>query len=213
VLTFTKSVVSLWSYLIIHLFNIQMRKFKVQIVGVTPYMQHRMDDAKLKEWEQKRSRVIEREGLNSSEEKQALFHAYTTESGEYYIPSDHFKQSFVKGGATVKGKVGNATKSMKNVVAGMWAIKESQIPFRRFDEVDTRSAVNQNVKARVIVNRPKWLDWECEFTLTIDDDNTMTVGMINEIIKNAGRYLGVGSYRPEHTGEFGRFTHTLTELK
>jgi hypothetical protein len=29
--------------------------------------------------------------------------------------------------------------------------------------------------------------------------------MIESIIDYAGRYLGVGSYRPEHTGEYGRF--------
>ena len=190
-----------------------MRKFIVKIEGVTPYMQHRMDDAKLKEWEQKRGRIIEREGLNTDEEKTALFHSYISEDGEFYIPSEHFKQAFVKGGGFVKGKVGNSTRSMKNIVAGMWMIKEERIKFRKFDEVDTRSAVNNNVKARVIVHRPKWVDWDCSFTLLIDDDGLLTMPTINDIIKYAGRFLGVGSYRPEHTGEFGRFSHTLEEIK
>lgn len=190
-----------------------MRKFKVEIQGVTPYMQHRMNDAKLKEWELKRGRIIERENLSSDEEKTALYHSYINEGGFFYIPAEHFKQAFVKGGGFVKGKVGNATRSMKNIVAGMWMIKEEQIPFRKFDEVDTRSAVNNNVKARVIVHRPKWIDWDCEFTLIIDDDGLLTIQIISDIINYAGRFLGVGSYRPEHTGEFGRFTHTITEIK
>jgi hypothetical protein len=189
-----------------------MRNFNVKITGVTPYMQHRMDNAKLKEWEQKRGRIIEREGLNTDEEKTALFHSYITEDGDFYIPSEHFKQSFVKGGGFVKGKVGNATRSMKNIVAGMWMIKCERIPFRRFDEVDTRSAVNNNVKARVIVHRPKWIEWGCEFTLVIDDDGLLTTPIITSIISYAGRFLGVGSYRPEHTGEFGRFSAEIEEL-
>jgi hypothetical protein len=29
--------------------------------------------------------------------------------------------------------------------------------------------------------------------------------MVTAIMNYAGRYVGAGSYRPEHTGEFGRF--------
>lgn len=184
-----------------------MRQFKLQIKGVTPYMQHRMDDKKLAEWEVARGKIIERDGLNDEPAKKAAFHAYIDNEGNYFIPSEHFKQCFVKGGTFVKGKVGSTTKSMKNIVAGMWRITPEHIPFRMFDEVDTRSAVNNNVKARVIVHRPKWLNWTCEFELLIDDDakNGMTLDTIRNIITYAGRYLGVGSYRPEHTGEYGRF--------
>ena len=189
-----------------------MRKFKVNVTGVTPYMQHRMDDQKLAEWEKKRGRIIERDGLDTEPEKMAAFHSYITETGDYYIPSEHFKQSFVKGGGFVKGKVGNATRSMKNIVAGQWMIPTEKIAFRKFDEVDIRSAVNQNVKARVITKRPKWNDWTCEFVLVVDDDGLLTVATIKQIIEYAGRFLGVGSYRPEHTGEFGRFTATITEM-
>lgn len=182
-----------------------MREFKVKIKGVTPYMQHRMDTQKLIDWENERGRIIERDGLNTEPEKTAAFHAYIDSNGNYYIPSEHFKQSFVKGGGFVKAKVGNSTRSMKNIVAGMWRIKEEKIPFRKFDEVDVRSAVNNNVKARIITHRPKWNEWSCQFTLIIDDDGLLSNKMITDIIGYSGRYLGVGSYRPEHTGEFGRF--------
>lgn len=181
--------------------------YKVKVKGVTPYMQHRMDDTKLQEWEKLRSPIIERDGLADEPHKRAAFHSYITPEGEYFIPAEHFKQCFVKGGAFVKGKVGGTSKSMKNIVAGMWRIQEFRIPFRKFDEVDTRSAVNNNVKARIIVHRPLWREWSAEFTLMIDEDvnNRMTVETVKAIISYGGRYLGVGSYRPEHTGEFGRF--------
>lgn len=182
-------------------------KYKVKVKGVTPYMQHRMDDTKLAEWEKRRGTIIERDHLNDEPEKKAAFHSYIDQDGNYYIPSEHFKQCFVKGGAFVKGKVGNTTKSMKNIVAGMWRILEERISFRKFDEVDIRSAVNRNIKARIITHRPKWMQWEAEFTLSIDDDtkNRVTDETVRAIIEYGGRYLGVGSYRPEHTGEYGRF--------
>jgi hypothetical protein len=58
-----------------------------------------------------------------------------------------------------------------------------------------------------MVHRPRWNEWTAEFTLLIDDDsrNGVTMETINDIVSYSGRYLGIGSYRPEHTGEFGRF--------
>ncbi len=193
-----------------------MRSFKVKVVGVTPYMQHRMDDRKLSEWEKVRGNIVERDHLADTNEKTAAFHAYINGAGEYFIPAEHFKQSMIKAGSYVKAKVGATTKSMKSIVAAMWRINEIEIPFRKFDEVDSRSAVNKNVKARVMVHRPKWNTWEAEFTLTIDDDEKgkVTIETIESIISYSGRYLGVGSYRPEHTGEFGRFnTESITPIK
>ncbi len=181
--------------------------YRIKLVGVTPYMQHRMDDVKLTDWEKQRGAIIERDHLAEGPELTAGYHSYIDKEGRYYMPAEHFKQSFIAGGGYVKGKVGNATRSMKNIVAGMWRIKEDKIFLPKFDEVDSRSAVNKNVKARIMVHRPKWLNWEAEFTLMIDEDekNKLTIETVENIIKYAGRYLGVGSYRPQHTGEFGRF--------
>lgn len=188
-----------------------MQKFEVNITGLTPYMQHRMDDAKLEEWERSRGAIIERNDINTEPEKRALYHSYINPNGEFYIPNDHFKQCFLNGSKAVKGKVGAATKSMKQVVAGQWFITPTAIPFRKFDEVDIRSAVNRVVKARVITKRPKWNNWTCQFTLEIHND-TLTIETIKNIIEQGGSFVGVGSYRPEHSGEFGRFKAELTQI-
>lgn len=188
-----------------------MQKFKVKINGRSPYMQHRMDDQKLDQWEKDRGSIIENLDVNKEDEKRALYHSYINMNGEFYIPSDHFKQCFLNGSKSVKGKVGTSTKSMKQVVAGQWFISPFQIPFRRFDEVDSRSAVNRNIKARVMVKRPKWNNWNCEFVLEIDND-TLTIETIRSIMYQGGSFVGVGSYRPEHSGEFGRFDFEVEKI-
>ena len=191
-----------------------MREFKVKIVGTTPYMQHRMDDIKLKEWETKRGNIIERDDLATEPAKLAAFHSYIDADGNYYMPQEHIKQSLIKAGGFVKAKVGNASRSMKNIVAAMWRIKEQKLPFRKFDEIDTRSGVNKNVKARIIVHRPKWNEWEMTYTLVILDNekSKVTLDTIKQIIEYSGVFLGIGSYRPEHTGEFGQFELASIEL-
>jgi len=95
-----------------------MQKFKVEIEGVTPYMQHRMDDTKLEEWEKNRKLIIERDDIVKEDAVRAEYHAYSDNEG-FYIPSEHLIGSFINAGAMVKSKVGNAKKSMKNIVADM----------------------------------------------------------------------------------------------
>lgn len=181
-----------------------MQKFEVKIKGITPYMQHRMDDQKLEEWEKNRKLIIERADINQEDMKRALFHSYYDSKG-FFIPADHIKGSLISAGAFVKSKVGNSKKSMKNIVAGMFFIEPDNIYcLDKNIEIDKRSAVNKNIKARIICIRPKWNKWNATFKLLIDND-TVTIETIKEIITAAGAYVGIGSFRPTANGSFGRF--------
>ena len=180
-----------------------MREYKVKIKGVTPYMQHRMDDQKLEDWEKNRKLIIERDDIAEEDAKRAEFHSYNDKEG-FYIPTEHIRGALINAGAMVKSKVGNSRKSMKNIVAGMFFIAEEKIRLPSEYEIDKRSAVNRNIKARIICIRPKWNKWEALFTLQVDND-TITKETIKEIISNAGKYIGIGSFRPTNNGMFGRF--------
>lgn len=187
-----------------------MKKYEVLIRGKTPYMQHRMDDLKLDEWEKKRGRIVERDDVSKEDLLRAEFHLYRNNEGKCFIPSEQLRCSFINAGSFVKSKVGNAKKSMKNVVAGMFYVTPEEIELPETWVVDKRSAVNKNVKARVICIRPKWNEWDAKFILSVDND-TITTEMIKDIITYAGNYCGIGSFRPTNNGYFGRFD--LIELQ
>lgn len=178
--------------------------YTVKIEGVTPYMQHRMDDVKLEEWEKNRKQIIERPDLNQEDLRRAEFHCFRNKDGNCYIPSDHLRMAFINGGTYLKSKVGTRTKSMKGIIAAVMQINPEQITVPDYDEVDKRSAVNKNVKARVMVIRPKWSKWEAEFDMILDNA-TLTKEMLSELVSVTGNYVGIGSYRPTNNGYFGRF--------
>jgi hypothetical protein len=184
-----------------------MKKYDVKIVGVTPYMQHRMDDSKLEEWEKNRKFIIERDDVAKEDLERALFHSFSDEKG-FFMPADHIRGSLIGGGKMVKSKVGNARKNMSNVVAGMFFVFPDKIRCLNKDEmiIDKRSAVNHNCKppARVISIRPKWERWSASFQIHVDND-TLTNETVHQILENAGKFIGIGSFRPEHFGWFGRF--------
>lgn len=187
-------------------------KYQVKIEGITPYMQHRMDDMKLEAWEKNRKQIIERPDVAQEDLTRAEFHAYRNKEGKLFLPSEHLRIAFINGGGYLKSKVGVKTKSMKSIIAAVLMINPEEILLPEYDEIDKRSAVNKNVKARVMVIRPKWLKWEAKFDMILDN-GTLTKEMITELINVTGNYVGIGSYRPTNNGYFGRFKLNSLEKK
>lgn len=191
-----------------------MKSYKVTIKAnpIFPYMmQHRMDDTKLEEWEKNRKQIIERAELNDEDSKRAAFHSYLNKDGKAFIPTVQIKGALINSGKSIKAKVGNANKNMSNIVAGQFYIRsenenapeEIELKSESY-EIDKRSAVNRNIKARIISIRPKWKNWSATFKIIVDND-TITDSTIETLIKDAGNNIGIGSYRPQNKGEFGRF--------
>jgi len=167
-------------------------------------MQHRMDDLKLEEWEKKRGLIHERPEISHDDTVRAEYRCYRNPDGKCYIPADQLRCSFINAGAYIKSKVGGRGKSMKQLVAAMFTITPEQIIIPDYDVIDKRSTVNRNVKARIITIRPKWTEWEPEFTLLVAE-KSITTDMVRNVIEYAGNYVGIGSYRPTNNGMFGRF--------
>jgi len=186
--------------------------YRVKIEGVTPYMQHRMDDTKLEEWEKNRKHIIERPEVNNEDAKRAEYHCYRNGNEKCFIPAEQLRIALINGGTYLKSKVGVRTKSMKSVIAAVLMVTPEHIELPDYDEIDKRSAVNKNVKARVMVIRPKWSKWEAEFDMVLDN-GTLTKEMLTELVTTTGNYVGIGSYRPTNNGYFGRFKLVSLELK
>jgi len=187
-----------------------MKEYKVKIEGITPYMQHRMVDGELEQWEKKRGAIIERGDVAIADKERAEICMYKNSKGKPYLPAAHLRGALINAGGYVKAKVGNAKKSMSNIVAAMFSVSPDEIELPEDWIVDKQSAVNRNIKARIICIRPKWNKWTAEFNLLIDND-TITDATIKEILQYAGQYVGIGSFTPRHKGMYGRFKTTTFE--
>jgi hypothetical protein len=181
-----------------------MRTFNVKIKGLTPYMQHRMDDQKLETWEKNRGPIHEHPEVSHEDAVRAEYHCYRNTDGKCYIPSDQIRGALIGAGSYLKAKVGGRSKSMKVIVAAMFIPTPEQIILPDYNAIDKRSAVNKNIKGRVICIRPKWTNWEAEFQLNVYED-TITKETISQLFEYAGSLVGIGSFRPTNNGMFGRF--------
>lgn len=181
-----------------------MKSYQLSLKSLSPYMQHRMDDLSLSEWEKVRRQIIERPEASQTDAHRAEYHCYRNNEGKCYIPADQLRGSLINAGTYMKSKVGARSKSMKTIVAATFMIAPDEILIQDWDTIDKRSAVNKNIKGRVMVVRPKWLEWEADVILNCQE-SSITRETIQQLFEYAGSYVGIGSFRPTNNGLFGRF--------
>lgn len=74
-------------------------------------------------------------------------------------------------------------------------------------EVDSRSVVNQKVKARVMCYRARIENWTAVGRVSLDTE-LLDEEMAQKLLTDAGRRLGIGAFRPQSRGPFGTFRVT-----
>lgn len=164
-----------------------MVKIKVKVVGKAPLLMNRFFQEENNPTRKKKVYVPENEAEKRS---------YRDEDGKLFLPNKHFKASMVKASADFKM---TGRKTYKDYVkAGVFVSPEKIILEQQDYVIHEEPVVIQ--RARVMSWRPKFNEWSCEFKIEIVDD-MINQETLKEILVTAGKYKGVGDYRPE----YGRF--------
>lgn len=187
-----------------------MKCFEVELTGRTALMHHRMSEEAIMSLlgpkSKKKKVAIEKTPRQIAEE-----HAYKTTDGKFYIPLDYVSGAFKHVASDYKQTSGK--KSYKAIAGGIFRpleisailLDENNKPLDNF-EVDIRKATNHQAGA-VVVCRPRFDKWKCKFTIEIDD-TLIAPEMAQEILEDAGKRAGIGSFRVAKSGYYGQFMVT-----
>ncbi len=99
--------------------------------------------------------------------------------------------------------------SMTPFVAGSVEVAPDLVSFGTKDfKIDTRRAVVQ--RQGILRSRAKLLSWGLSFTLLVDDDFPVREAgeLLRQMLEEAGRRVGIGDFRPQRKGKFGKFAVT-----
>jgi len=139
-------------------------------------------------------------------EDEAAAKAYKMADGQLYLPALAFRAAVLR--QCVGRKIGRY--SAISIVSGAVLVPEERCLLVDVDDkplcdyaIDVRRVVVQ--RNGVMRARPRIEKWRTRLALEI---NTEMVGVadILELLQAAGRAVGVGDFRPERKGMFGRFT-------
>ena len=170
------------------------KKIKIKVEGISPLLMNRFRDKSIDSKSKKRTGSIK---AGEIEDRLYIYNDKT------HIPSVYFRNSMVE--ASKQFKITGKGKSTYSKLVGatvdvtpeMIPLKESYVPFKI-------AAVNPMTKGRMMVTRPRFDKWTAEFEIILNDDGVPTE-VINEILEHAGRYVGIGDWRPAKKGTFGKF--------
>lgn len=134
---------------------------------------------------------------NLSDRNIAKERLYIDEKGKIYQPGEHIEMSMTKAAVQFKYK---GKKTYKDFVRSGIVVIPQAIPHKKQKwAVDKRSVVI-NGRSRIMRLRPVFYNWELDFKLEVINPD-LDYKVLNEIMIYAGKYIGIGDYRPK----FGRF--------
>lgn len=144
-----------------------------------------------------------------SAEDEAAAKVYRLEDGTLYAPAMWFRAAVLVG--AVGRRIGKV--SAKGRLAASVFCPEPHCPLLHQKtgkpikdyKINVGRAVVQ--KAGVFRARPEIADWKCRLPFEVDED-FVSPKMLLEFLNLAGKIAGVGDWRPQKSGPYGRFTAT-----
>lgn len=132
--------------------------------------------------------------------EQAELAAYRDDKGRLYFPGVNVCRAIIAGAAYSKGK---GKSSLQKPAAACLLVTPEKIDLGTKDfSIDSRPVVIK--KDRVLRHRPRLDEWRLSFEIEFDDD-LLSETEVRQCVDDTGSRVGIGDFRPERKGPFGRF--------
>jgi len=175
--------------------------YEITIKGTSPLIQHKWSNKGLNMLAMTAAERKKQPKVARNPEQDTLDATYFTPDGEYAIPLMAFKAAVISAAHKDLGIEKTLVRKslfIPNEFPGMLAPMVCSDPILREDIV----RVGQNQTD--IRHRPMFEKWSVRIPLQVDEGNLSLQNVI-DLITRAGFSVGIGEWRPEKGGEFGRF--------
>lgn len=184
------------------------KQISVTIEGISPLLMNKFTDEAMAKADGGNSLAIV--GDRGTPREQAAPKVYTDSMGHPVIPGPNIFACIMQAGIYRKaGKKQITTGRSSLIPAGMnvndveCPVLDPQLGPAKW-EVDTRAIVNPSTKGRRGCHRPRFDQWRLSFSLDVDVD-MFDPKLVRQLIDDAGSRVGLGDFRPDRKGPFGRF--------
>jgi len=170
-----------------------MEVYEVEIKGTRPLLMHAPVELG--------DKPIRRRGEHLPPEKEAEMYIYRDPEGNICIPAVNIKAMLRDAGRNYRVRGRKST--FGAMIRAALEIEPFYVPLIHNGwTVDIRPVVVQ--RNRILRARPKFDSWGLRFRIKNHDPTVIPMDMVKKILIDAGKYYGLGDFRPE----FGLFTMT-----
>lgn len=176
-----------------------MKTIKVEIEGVSPLIVNRFLEKQISDKIKKRSGELKDLAVEDK-----LYIA----NGRPYIPARYLEASMIEAGKQHK-IAGKQKATYSKLIGSSVSVSPSAIDLQPNKWTPfTISAVNPMTRGRMIITRPMFESWGLKFTIICENDD-ISVDTIEKILSYAGQFVGIGDWRPDKKGKYGKFRIAL----
>jgi hypothetical protein len=177
----------------------------VTIEGKTPLLLNRFtDEAQMEASSGTRSSISSN---SDTPKEQATKCLYLDKDGKKpIIPGPNLFRGMIDAGKFFKVGRSKVTTQKTSLLPSCAGILEVTVPIQHQDpwEVDTRPVRIPATGGRILRHRPCFNDWKLAFTVELDTKE-MSPKFMRDIVDKWGNAVGVGDFRPDCKGPFGKF--------
>jgi len=187
-----------------------MKHINVTIEGTTPLLSNRFtDEAQMAATNGTRATAV---GDKGSPKQQAEPKLYLGHDGRPIIPQPNLFRCIIDAGKFFRNGRSKVTTQKSSLIPACAEIEGMEIPIEHEEPwtVDTRPVRIPSTGGRILCHRPCFHDWKLSFTLKVDTE-MISLKLMRDIVDAAGKRVGLGDFRPDCKGPFGKFV--VTEWK
>jgi hypothetical protein len=185
----------------------------IKIVGTTPLICNKFTDAAAE------SASNGSRGSSAGQDRGtpldiAQSKLYIGNDGNPMIPQPNLLRCLVEGGRFTKIGKSQVTTAKSSILYACVDVQGAEVPIIHQQpwKVDTRAVRIPSTGGRILAHRPMFDDWALEFVVDLD---TSILGekLLRQIIDDAGKRIGMGDFRPQCKGPYGRFVVNNWEVQ
>lgn len=182
----------------------------IEIEGTTPLLLNRFTDAAAQKATSGTTSALS--GDKGSPREQSEPKLYKGVNGELMIPQPNLFRCIIDAGKYFKAGRSKVTTQKSSIIPACVDVHGAEILLHSKEgwRVDTRAVRIPATGGRILCHRPCFDDWRLAFEVTLDT-SMMSENLFREIIDAAGKRIGLGDFRPDCKGPFGKFVVTRWE--
>jgi len=184
--------------------KVSLKEIQTTIEGRTPLLLNRFTEAAQMKASRGTTSVLT--GDKGTPREIAEQKLYLDSDGAYCIPQPNIYRCIIDAGKYFKAGKSKVTTQKSSIISACLEVEGVTIPIEHKEpwDVDTRPVRIPSTGGRILCHRPCFNDWRLSFVMTLDT-SMMGEGLLHEIVEAAGRRIGLGDFRPDCKGPFGKF--------
>ena len=178
-----------------------IKTINITIEGRTPLLCNRFPTEQKEDTSATQNDVL-------SPKDEAFNSLYITDNNDWYIPGSNILRCMIDAGKYFSGpKNTKLTTGKSSVISGAVMVNTDVCIIDDGDEgwsIDKRAVRIPTTGGRVLKHRARFDNWKLSFELELDS-SIITMKTFRELVEAAGSRIGLGDFRPDTKGPFGRF--------